>query len=291
MQNLEVITLMNKFKIISFLRRICPPILLDYLLTKLVKIHFLFFPKKILKKNKILKNSAKGKVGFLLATGPSINKQDLAKLEKYDCFSLSSFFVHKDINIINPKYHFFAPYHEPLIVEDWVKWINLADKSLPKSTKIVLSVKDYKRIKDLGLLKKREITFLHFSKFIEVNNLDICGPLPDMQTHPLMVLPFMIYMGYKKIYLLGCDANNLKNYGKKIENFYNQNLEVKKGSDYPWSFGIIKELENNLSVFKQFKRYKELSNKLNIKIINLSEGSWLDFFDKENFDDLFENKK
>ena len=60
-----------------------------------------FSKKKILQKNKILKNIAKGKVGFLLATGPSINKQDLTKLEKYDCFSLSSFFLHKDLSIIN----------------------------------------------------------------------------------------------------------------------------------------------------------------------------------------------
>ena len=281
---------MNKSKIINFLRKICPPILLDYLLQKIIKIYFIFFPKKILKKNKILKDKAKGKVGFLLATGPSINKLDLTKLKKYDCFSLSSFFFHKDLSTINPKYHFLAPYHEPLIIEDWINWINLADKSLPKNTKIVLSIKDQKRVKDLNLLKNREIIYLYFSKFIEVNKLDITGPLPDMQTHPLMVLPFMIYMGYKEIYLLGCDANNLKNYGNKIENFYDQNLEVKKGSNFPWSFGIIKELENNLSVFNQFKKYKELGDKLNIKIINLSEVSWLDFFEKENYKNLFEDK-
>ena len=281
---------MNKLKVIKIIRNICPPILIDYLLPKILKTYFNFFPKKILQKNKILKDKAKGKVGFLLATGPSINKLDLAILKKYDCFSLSSFFFHKDLSIINPKYHFLAPYHEPLIIEDWINWIKLADKSLPKNTKIVLSIKDQKRVKDLGLLKNREIIYLYFSKFIEVNKLDITGPLPDMQTHPLMVLPFMIYMGYKEIYLLGCDANNLKNYGKKIENFYDQNLEVKKGSNLPWSFGIIKELENNLSVFNQFKKYKELGDKLNIKIINLSEDSWLDFFEKENYKNLFENK-
>ena len=99
---------MIKSKIINFLRKICPPILLNYLLQKTIKIYFILFSKKILKKNKILKDTAKEKVGFLLATGPSINKLDLTKLEKYDCFSLSSFFLHKDLSIINPKYHFFV---------------------------------------------------------------------------------------------------------------------------------------------------------------------------------------
>ena len=92
---------MNKLKVIKIIRNICPPILIDYLFPKIFKTYFNFFPKKILQKNKILKNIAKGKVGFLLATGPSINKQDLTKLEKYDCFSLSSFFLHKDLSIIN----------------------------------------------------------------------------------------------------------------------------------------------------------------------------------------------
>ena len=77
---------MSKLKVIKIIRNIFPPIFIDYLLPKIFKIYFIFFPKKILKKNKILKNVAKEKVGFLLATGPSINKQDLTKLEKYDCY-------------------------------------------------------------------------------------------------------------------------------------------------------------------------------------------------------------
>ncbi len=277
---------MNKKKIVSVIKKIIPPFLFDYLFKIIIKIYFFFFLKKKFKKNKALKNSAKNKVGFLLATGPSVNNQDLTKLKQHDCFSLSSFFFHKDLKVINPQYHFFAPYHEPIIIEDWVKWINLADKALPKSTKIVLSIKDYKRIKDFNLLKDREVIYLYFSKFINVDNLDITSPLPDMQTQPLMILPFMIYMGYQEIYLIGCDSNNLRNYGKKIENFYDQNLEVKRGSDFPWSAGIIKELENNLSVFTQFKNYKKLADKLNIKIINLSNDSWLDFLDKENYEDV-----
>ena len=276
---------MNNLKIISFVKKICPPILFDYLLQIIIKICFLFFPKQILKKNKILKNSANGKVGFLLATGPSINKQDLTKLKKHDCFSISSFFFHKDIKEISPNYHFLAPYHKPLIIEDWIDWINLADNNLPKNTKFVLSIRDLKNIKKFNLLKNREVIYLYFSKFVKVKNIDITKPLPDMQTHPLMVLPFMIYMGYQEIYLIGCDSNNLKNYGKKIENFYDQKLEVKKGSDYPWQAGIIKELENNLAVFKQFNNYKKLAEEMNIKIVNLSEDSWLDFLEKKKYED------
>ena len=123
------------------------------------------------------------------------------------------------------------------------------------------------------------------------NTIDITKPLPSLQTSPLMVLPFMIYMGYKTIYLVGCDSDNLKSYGKNIQNFYSQKLEVKRGANKPWKFGIIKELENNLRVFNEFNNYKIFCEKNNIKIINLSKNSWLDFFDKANFGDLFKSKK
>jgi len=96
----------------------------------------------------------------------------------------------------------------------------------------------------------------------------------------------MIYMGYKIIYLVGCDSDNLKNYGRNIQNFYSQKLEVKRGSDKPWKLGIIKELENNLRVFNEFNNYKIFCKKNNIKIINLSKNSWLDFFDKKNFNKI-----
>lgn len=223
----------------------------------------------------------------MLATGPSIKYQNLKKLKNFDCFSLSSFFFHKDLKIIKPKFHFFAPYHKPIPINDWIKWIKLADNYLPKETIIVLSIKDKTRIERYKLFKNREIFYLYFSSFLKIKNtIDITKPLPPLCTSPLMVLPFMIYMGYKRIYLVGCDADNLKNYGKNIQNFYSQKLEVKRGSNKPWKLGIIKELENNLRAFNEFNNYKTFCKKNNIKIINLSKNSWLDFFDKKNFNKI-----
>ena len=271
----------NKNLILNSLKKILPQFLLDYFLTFLIYINFYILANdKVLAKNKLLKKTKINKAGFLLATGPSVKYQNLKKLKNFDCFSLSSFFFHKDLKIIKPKFHFLAPYHEPILISDWIKWIKLADNYLPKETIIVLSIKDKNRIERFKLFKNREIFYLYFSSFIKIKNtIDITKPLPPLCTGPLMVLPFMIYMGYKTIYLVGCDSDNLKNY-------YSQKLEVKRGSDKPWKLGIIKELENNLRVFNEFNNYKIFCNKNNIKIINLSKDSWLDFFDKKNFNKI-----
>ena len=284
---------MSNNLILNFLKKILPPFLLDFFLKILIYIKFYILSNdKVFAKNKLLKKTTKNKAGVLLATGPSIKYQNLKKLKNFDCFSLSNFFLHKDLKINKPKFHFLAPYHQPLSINDWIKWIKLADNLLPKETKIVLSIKDKNRITKFKLLKNREIFYLYFSSFVRLKNtIDITKPLPSLQTGPRMVLPFMIYMGYKTIYLVGCDSDNLKNYGKIIQNFYSQKLEVKRGANKPWKFGIIKELENNLCVFNEFNNYKIFCEKNNIKIINVSKNSWLDFFDKENFDDLFKNKK
>lgn len=279
---------MSNNLIFNFLKKILPPFLFDFFLTFLININFYVFSNdKVFVKNKLLKKMTKNKAGVLLATGPSIKHQNLKKLKNFDCFSVSSFFLHKDINLIKPKFHFLAPYHKPILINDWIKWIKLADSSLPKETKIVLSIKDKNRIEKLNLLKNREIFYLYFSSFIKIKKkIDITKPLPSLQTGPLMILPFMIYMGYKTIYLVGCDFDNLKNYGKNIKNFYNQKLEVKRGSNQPWKMGIIKELENNLRLFNEFNNYKIFCKKNNIKIINLSPNSWLDFFDKQEFNKI-----
>ena len=279
---------MNKKNLPQLVKSFFPSFIYNFFLTCLTNINFYFFINgKEIKKNKIFKNMEMNKVGFLLATGPSTKRQNLKKLKNYDCFSVSNFFLHNDIKIIKPKFHFLAPYHKPIFINDWIKWIKLVDNYLPKETKIVLSIKDKNRIKRLNLLKNREIFYLYFSSFIKIKNtIDITKPLPSLQTGPLMILPFMIYMGYKTIYLVGCDADHLKNYGKNIENFYNQKLEVRRGSNKPWKMGIIKELENNLRVFNEFNDYKVFCKKNNIKIINLSQNSWLDFFDKKNFNNI-----
>ena len=114
----------------------------------------------VLLNNKELKGLGKGKRAFILATGPSVNEQDLTKLEGEDCFSVSNFFLHKDINIIRPKLHFFAPYHEPLILENYIQWLNMADEKLPEDTNIVLALSN-KYIKEkYNLFPNRKIYYL-----------------------------------------------------------------------------------------------------------------------------------
>lgn len=102
-----------------------------------------------------------------------------------------------------------------------------------------------------------------------------------------MILPVLIYMGYNEIYLLGCDHTVLRDYGKPVTNFYPAEKDIRKfetKSD-DWE-SILETLECYKRVFTQYRFYKKIADKNNIKIINLSQDSWLQEFPQKQLVDI-----
>lgn len=250
---------------------------------------FLFFKhpyKNIFQQNKELKNIGKGKRAFLLATGPSIKRENIKVLAGENCFSLSNFFLHEDLTTINPAFHFFAPFHAPLILENYIEWLQLSDQRLPKSTKIVLGHTGYELVKKYNLFPGRQVFYLYLSESPRSKNVDLTRPVLAPQTSPLLVLPVLLYMGYEKIYLLGCDHTILRDYKKDFTNFYEKQKEVRKNATdiNAWS-NIVEEHKLSMNIFLQYEFYKKIiAADKNSRIINLSSDSWLDIFEKDTLD-------
>ena len=237
-------------------------------------------------KNADLKGFGAGKVAVIFATGPSIKEQNLKLLKDFDCFSLSNFFLHEDISLLKPKYHFFAPFHSPLVWENYVDWLRKADQQLPLETGFFLGLQDREKILKEGLFKNRDIRFLdlvagHYFK-PDVNlPIDITGPVLSPQTGPLMILPVLFYMGYKTIYLVGCDHNGLKNYGGDIEHFYASQQDARVNARNYWPGSIEVALKDELNVFITYAKYADVAKIIGVHLVNLSPTSWLDIFPRE----------
>jgi hypothetical protein len=240
--------------------------------------------KRILKKNLSLKGKGKGKRAFILATGPSINQEDLKILRGEDCYSISNFYLHEDIEIIKPKFHFFAPYHQPLIFENYIEWLNNADKILPETAKIFLAQSGYDLVKKNGLFKNRDVYYMFLSNTKKHKKINLLKPVPSPQTGVHMILNLLIYMGYSEIYLLGCDANFLKFYKEQRENFYDKNKDLRKSASDTECWGnVYNALKMELVTHNKYLNYK---NCFKGKIINLSKESWLEMFDKMDLQDV-----
>jgi hypothetical protein len=274
----------------SVLTDYIPPFLSRNLFDLVAYIKFFLYPQKeSLRKNCELQNYGKNKKAFVLATGPSLKLENLKLLQGQDCFSVSNFFLHDDISIVQPKFHFFVPYNdnESFSLETYVNWLQQADKHLPESTKIVLGHSTKNLVKDYSLFPNREVFYLYVASLRnqKLRNIDLTGLLPFPRTGPLMILPVLIYMGYSEIYLLGCDATWLRDCGKNsVQNFYSADKDIRKNI-IPNKLNVTIQASNLCRVIDLFRKYGEfMDRKKQGKIINLSKDTWIDIFPKSDLE-------
>jgi len=271
--------------IYKILKNIIPPIILEiikYIIN--FSILNLSLKNKIILKNNKLKNKRKKNRAFLIATGPSLRKENLKLLEGEDCFTLSNAFLLKEIKSINPILHFFSPYHLPITKKSFHNWLSKSDKELPKNTDIIMSYDD-RSFKSKNLFNCRNIYYLKISRKITEFHCDIAKPVPKFQTGSLMVLNVLLSMGYKKIYMLGCDHNQLKNFNSQIDNFYKEKQDVRltKKSKLNQNWRMLdEELSASLLAYNQYKAINRIAKHKDVEIINLSKESWIDLFKKES---------
>jgi len=270
-----------------------PPVLYKQLGFLYSQMEFIFYANKnILSKNKQLKGQGRGKKAFLLTTGPSIKMENLKLLQGEDCFSVSNFFLHEDIGLIKPKFHFFAPYHPPLVLENYAEWLQQADKQLPPESGIFLGHQTYELIQQRQLFPGRDVHYLYLAHYPGWN-VDITQPVLNPVTGPLMLLPLLIYMEYEVVYLLGCDHTVLRDYGKAITHFYDSKKDIRvNASDKNSWENIINSHHYSLKVFQQYDFYRKIiEQKRTTRIVNLSQDSWLDLFPFDRLENVVSIKK
>ena len=144
---------------------------------------------------------------------------------------------------------------------------------------------DDRNFKTKNLFNSRNVYFLKISGKINKFHSNIQKPVPKFQTGSLMVLNVLLSMGYKKIYILGCDHNQLKNFNSQIDNFYKESRDVRLTKinklNRNWR-KLDEELSASLLAYNQYKEINKIAKQKNIEIINLSKESWIDLFKKES---------
>lgn len=238
----------------------------------------------VLRNNLELHNIHSREKCFIIGNGPSINKIDLTKLKNEETFVVNSFILHKRYNEIHPKYYcIIDPYlfknnkGSKLFFKD-------LEKKIHKDTTVFVPMfaKDY--IHNANLFRKNKVRYLLLNDVFKENlrfNVDITKPLPNLINVILSAVIVAQYMGFKKIYLLGCDHNwlSLRNL-KTIPRFFK--------NDYTPEADYNNNYENaSLAVYELFKSYRLLKNKFSgTKIYNCTPGSFLDIFKYKKLNDI-----
>lgn len=233
--------------------------------------------KPLLQNNLALKDKHRGERCFLLCTGPSINSQDLSGLKNEISFACSRFYLHEQVEIIKPKYYIQPSWHEPISQDAYKKTISKAYERMPWAT-AVLGSNAFSILDDSSLFNGNIFYYYGGVPYENCFKIDLTTKTMNLVAVSTQAICTAIYMGFKKIYLLGCDHDGILYFGKS-RHFYKESLAEFKDD---WSGGLLTEFEGGLNLWKTYLAIKKIANLENIEIINLTPGSLLDVFERNS---------
>ena len=267
----------------------------------------LSLPPKLRKKiagNEKFRDCHKNERCFILATGPSINSQDLTILQNDVCISVGEFYHHKDFKTINPLYHVDAPNHEPfdfttleLLVNNYKEYLGCRTTIFHGTDTFKYSIYNYYLISND--LRGLDIYFLNYAFSSELNEFslynrniwDLKKNLFACKTVVYSAIQVACYMGFKEIYLLGCDHDYLLRYFNNSfdgHHFYadNDGTDPEKVKGHLEEFTLERWFEQYYFRWKQYRLMNEYLGANNCKIFNATNGGMLDVFPRVRLEDV-----
>ena len=266
----------------------------SYLINSLVDVHDLLFTHHDLKKNIELKDKYNNKRIFILGSGSSILLYDLKVLKNEFVMTQNSFHMHEDICDIESNFHCVVPYYQSKKeISIWVDYIADMKARMPNSLFLWgLNTKDliekyHEDISEKSYYIRTKYNLLTLKK-AKVNISKTIMTIPTVLTQCLTVA---IYLGFKEIYLLGFDLDQIchtndQTYGRfygmskitetEFEKYANQRLDVET-SDGWYTWWLMN---------KQFFLIKHFADQNNISIVNGTQGGILSYFKREPIENI-----
>ena len=269
-------------------------ILKSYLINSLVDVHDLLFTHHDLKKNIELKDKYNNKRIFILGSGSSILHYDLKVLKNEFVMTQNSFHMHEDIYDIEPNFHCVVPYYQSEKEHSiWVEYINDMKIRMPDSlfiwglnTKSLID-KYHEDISAKSYYVRTKYDLLTLKK-AKVNISKTIMNIPTVLTQCLSVA---IYLGFKEIYLLGFDLDQICHTNDRtFGRFYG----MSKITDTKFEEDAEKNLDDETTdgwynwwlMNKQFFLIKLFADQNNINIINGTQGGILSYFKREPIENI-----
>jgi len=251
-------------------------------------------------RNRKFHNIHRGKRCFVLGSGPSIQKQNLKPLRNETCFAGSHFFLHKDIRVIDPLYHVDAPAHPPFYDGfDALRKLSFErfDKFYSERTIYFFGHSPYEYsvynfLKRNPQFKKENVYYLNYCQSTQLDESnyknpdlwDISKPLFQPRSVIYCAIQVAAYMGFEKIYLLGCDHDYLLQVTRRRSTHF---YEDEEGLDD--SAGWLSTEDFFLAYHLRWKQYRLMQSYLESRechIYNATEGGLLDVFQRVSLDEV-----
>lgn len=255
-----------------------------------------FYPRFEDKVKKI-KNIHKGKRGFVIGNGPSLDLSDLEKLKNEITFASNSIYGMYNYTDWRPDYYCII---DPVCIKHVIeKKTAIIDKTFKT---FFTGVYYYDLMKEIEKDRGWDVCYLNIINKLKKSEgdvefsdkIDSCVYSSGSVTGVLLQLA--VYMGLEEIYLLGVDfsfafernisgkikINNVVNYNKLIEKEEEELYDMIR--DRSGGYNNLADIDLQLWGYQAAKRY---ANTHGIKIYNATRGGKLEVFERVNIDSLF----
>lgn len=256
--------------------------------------------KQELDKNEKLNNSQSGRC-FIFGNGPSIKNIDFGQFENEDVFVVNLIANHVQFKKLKPKYYVMV---DPFLLsaedsnKDRIDKVIEVGKNNP-GVKYFFPTKVQENYYCRIIEKNSEIYFLKsVLRLIDFMNDDpsLSKSIPDYGNVVLYAIYIAICLGYKAIYLLGCDETSIltlinahRGYVDDSAYGYHLSEEEKKRII---STSTILPFDKSLSImnetFKDFSLMKKYGEKYDVKIYNCCKESLLKCYDFIALEDVLQ---
>lgn len=265
--------MMNKFAIKDSLDKI---LYIGFNVFSSVLFFFDFKAKRRIKKNESYRNIHEGQRCFIIGTGPSLNNikyEEIDFLKKEITFGVNSLYKASKLDGVTPSYYaMFDNYY-------WNEYSYFFQEIKDKYRDKVIFLTNYKAEKIVLDLNDNLDHILLYSKKYPINKID-CDLTKNMDITMNVVSSTIlaaIFMGFKEIYLLGCDYNSFAS-NNEVHCYEEEEIVIENRLGYLLKFYHI-TTEFHYLIAK-------LARKKGIKVINVTEGSLLDAYPRKQLNDI-----
>ncbi len=251
--------------------------------------------RSLMNSNKAFFHSHRGERCFVVGNAPSIKEMDLSHLENEYVFTVNDICSSPDIyKKLSSNCHVFVdPYYCGYSKER-------ANVFVEQATRFNKDIQLFTIIEGKSLFSRRmcgklNYLFMHHIWNKKPSAIDLSKNLYIAQNVVQGAIYIALYMGFKEIYLIGCDMTSFietMNYNA-TRNFisyhaYDIDDEDKKALDKN------KKIRDNAYMLKDyyitfeiFKKIKEFADEKSIRIINSTKNGLLDMYPRKDYESLF----
>lgn len=240
-----------------------------------------------MKRLESLKDTHMGEKCFVIGNGPSLKAEDLDKLKAKGIYCFASNGIYNIFDATEWRPNIYAVSDLEFLAENW-EVINELNDEIEKLICAQALIKYNIHIKNAIYFP-----FIQAQRTPRFFNKDVTRGVHFYGTVTGKLINFGVYMGFKEIYLLGCDnmcpvvknenGQNVLDMSKRhfSDNYYDNNSDMLK--KYENMEDILERFKCMEESYKDIKYFCELEQ---VKIINATRGGALEVFPRIDFENI-----